>query len=101
MPGARMLKMVVMKLMAPRMDEAPARCIEKIVMSTESPGCPRTLDSGGSIVHPAPAPLPRKAENSSRPKEGRSSQQMSLFIHGTDMYHARIINGTTQAPNTP
>ena len=25
MPGARMLKMVVMKLMAPRIDEAPAR----------------------------------------------------------------------------
>src|SRR5262249_37912460 len=26
MPGARMLKMAVMKLMAPRMEEAPARC---------------------------------------------------------------------------
>ena len=25
MPGARMLKIVVMKLMAPRIDEAPAR----------------------------------------------------------------------------
>jgi hypothetical protein len=25
-PGARMLKMVVMKLIAPRIDEAPARC---------------------------------------------------------------------------
>ena len=25
MPGARMLKMVVMKLMAPRIDDAPAR----------------------------------------------------------------------------
>ena len=38
MPGARMLKMVVMKLIAPRIDEAPARCIEKIAMSTDSPG---------------------------------------------------------------
>ncbi len=27
MPGARMLKMVVMKLMAPRIDETPARCM--------------------------------------------------------------------------
>ena len=30
MPGARMLKMVVMKLIAPRMDEIPATCSAKI-----------------------------------------------------------------------
>ena len=30
MPGARMLKMVVMKLMAPRIDEAPARWTDKM-----------------------------------------------------------------------
>jgi hypothetical protein len=37
MPGARMLKMVVMKLIAPRIDEAPARWSEKIAMSTGGP----------------------------------------------------------------
>ena len=47
MPGARMLKIVVMKLMAPRIDEAPARCSEKIAMSTEAPGWPLPPDSGG------------------------------------------------------
>jgi hypothetical protein len=38
MPGARMLKMVVMKFAAPRMDDAPARWSEKIAMSTDMPG---------------------------------------------------------------
>ncbi len=45
MPGARMLKMVVMKLTAPKMDAAPARCSEKIAMSTAGPGDP-LVDSG-------------------------------------------------------
>ncbi len=45
MPGARMLKMVVMKLMAPRIDEAPARCSERIAKSTAGPLWP-VVDSG-------------------------------------------------------
>ena len=40
MPGARMLKMVVMKLIAPRIDEAPAMCSEKIAKSIAGPGEP-------------------------------------------------------------
>ena len=47
MPGARMLKIVVMKLIAPMIDEAPARCIEKISMSIAGPGDPAGPDSGG------------------------------------------------------
>jgi hypothetical protein len=38
MPGARMLKIVVMKLMAPRIDEAPARWIDRMAKSTAGPG---------------------------------------------------------------
>jgi len=41
-----MLKMVVMKLMAPRIDDAPARCSEKIARSTAGPGWP-VVDSVG------------------------------------------------------
>ena len=41
MPGARMLKIVVMKLMAPRIDEAPARCSDRIAKSTAGPGMAR------------------------------------------------------------
>ena len=45
MPGARMLKMVVMKLMAPRIDEAPPRCRAKIAKSIAGPGVP-LVESG-------------------------------------------------------
>ena len=45
MPGARMLKMVVMKLIAPRIEAAPARWSEKITMSTAGPDEP-DVESG-------------------------------------------------------
>lgn len=34
-----MLMIVVIKLIAPRMEEIPAKWSEKIVRSTEAPGC--------------------------------------------------------------
>jgi len=40
-----MLKMVVMKLMAPRIEEAPARCSDRIAKSTAPPGWP-SVESG-------------------------------------------------------
>ena len=45
MPGARMLRIVVMKLMAPRIDDAPAMCSEKIAKSMAGPGEP-AVESG-------------------------------------------------------
>lgn len=36
-PCHRMLMTVVMKLMAPKIDDAPARCREKIAKSTDGP----------------------------------------------------------------
>ena len=47
MPGVRMLKIVVMKFAAPRIDETPARCSEKIARSIDMPGVPADEDSGG------------------------------------------------------
>ncbi len=46
-PGVRMLKIVVMKFAAPRIDDAPARCSEKIAKSIDIPGVPADDDSGG------------------------------------------------------
>ena len=46
MPGARMLKMVVMKLIAPRIEDAPAMCSDRIAKSMAGPGWPE-VDSGG------------------------------------------------------
>lgn len=42
-----MLMIVVMKLMAPRIDETPARWREKIVRSTDAPAWARLPASGG------------------------------------------------------
>lgn len=39
MAGGFILIIVVIKLIAPRIEEMPARCSEKIVRSTEAPGC--------------------------------------------------------------
>lgn len=38
---------VVMKLMAPRIEEIPAKCKEKIVKSTDAPAWARLLARGG------------------------------------------------------
>lgn len=47
MAGGFMLIMVVIKLMAPRIEETPARCREKMVKSTEAPACARFPARGG------------------------------------------------------
>jgi len=38
-PGARLLKIVAIKLIAPIIDEAPERCRLKIARSTDGPEC--------------------------------------------------------------
>src|SRR3546814_11067994 len=85
MPGARMFKMVVMKLMAPRMEDAPARCIESITMSTAGPGEP-LVESGGTSVQHVPAPKPdppgTRVEPINRRHAGTSNQQEVLFKIG-------------------
>jgi len=48
---------VVIKLIPPIIEEAPARCRAKITQSTQAPGCPVTLETGGYTVHLQPAPL--------------------------------------------
>ena len=45
--GGFMLMIVVIKLIAPRMDEAPARWSEKMARSTEAPVWARFPASGG------------------------------------------------------
>ncbi len=47
MPGARMFRMVAMKLMAPSSEEIPARCNEKSEKSVATPGEYWALSSGG------------------------------------------------------
>src|SRR5258708_30553086 len=51
-PGARMLKLVVIILMEPTIEDAPERGIARIAMSTAASGCPM-VDHGGLRVQPA------------------------------------------------
>lgn len=69
-PGERILIIVVIKLIAPKIDEIPAKWREKIAMSTEAPEWEIFAESGGYTVHPVPAPLSTKEELINKNKEG-------------------------------
>lgn len=92
---------VVMKLIAPRIDETPAKCNEKITRSTEAPACARFAASGGYTVQPVPAPASTPEEASRSSREGGRSQKLMLFIRGKAMSGAPIIRGTSQLPKPP
>lgn len=96
-----MLIAVVMKLIAPRIEEIPARCSEKIARSTEAPAWARLPASGGYTVHPVPAPASTVEEARRSKNDGGSSQKLILFIRGNAMSGAPIIRGTSQFPNPP
>jgi hypothetical protein len=46
-PGRRILYIVVIKFIAPKIDEIPERCKEKIAISTDGPECACSDDNGG------------------------------------------------------
>src|SRR6201990_3079274 len=105
MPGARMLKIVVMKLIAPRIDDAPARCSDRMAKSTAGPGWP-DVDSGAYMVQPAPTPFApgspsTKVEQSKSAEEAGDRQKEMLFMRGNARSGAPIISGTTQLPKPP
>lgn len=99
--GGFMLIAVVIKLIAPRIEEIPARCREKMARSTEAPACARFPARGGYTVHPVPTPASTVDEARRRRNDGGSSQKLMLFIRGNAMSGAPIIRGTSQFPNPP
>ncbi|WP_348234621.1 hypothetical protein, partial [Salmonella enterica] len=50
------LMIVVIKLIANKIEDTPARWREKIVKSTDAPAWARFPAKGGYTVHPVPAP---------------------------------------------
>lgn len=100
-PCHRILITVVMKFTAPKIDEAPARCSEKIARSTDGPACARFLDSGGYTVHPVPAPFSTAADDTRSIKDGGNNQNLMLFRRGNAISGAPSIRGNSQFPNPP
>ncbi len=100
-PGARILKIVDIKFIAPKIEEAPDKCKLKIAKSTEGPECAWTLESGGYTVQPVPAPDSTKVELNNKIKDGGNNQKLILFILGKAISGAPIIKGTNQLPNPP
>ena len=92
-PGALILNIVVIKFIAPKIDEAPARCIDNITISTAGPPCPE-VESGAYSVQPGPAPPSTKPEPTSRINEGTNNQKLRLFILGNAISGAPMSKGT-------
>lgn len=99
--GARILITVEIKLTAPRIEDAPARCKEKIPRSTEAPACAILPESGGYTVHPVPTPLSTSPLIKRRVRAGGNSQNLMLFIRGKAISGAPSIKGTNQLPKPP
>lgn len=100
-PWGRILITVVMKFTAPKIEETPAKCKEKIPKSTEAPAWAIAADSGGYTVHPVPTPLSTIPLVRRRVNEGGKSQNLILFIRGNAISGAPNIRGTNQFPNPP
>jgi len=100
-PLHRMLTTVVIKLIAPRIEDAPAKWREKIARSTEGPAWARFLANGGYTVQPVPAPFSTAAEETRRINEGGNSQNLILFSRGKAISGAPSIRGRSQFPKPP
>jgi len=96
-----MLIIVVMKLIAPKIDEAPAKWREKIAKSTARPSWANCLERGGYTVHPVPTPVLTIEEEARRRREGGRSQNLRLFIRGKAMSGLFNISGVNQFPKAP
>lgn len=92
---------VVIKLIAPKIEDTPARWREKIVKSTDAPAWARFPAKGGYTVHPVPAPASTMEDAKRSRNDGGSSQKLMLFIRRNAISGAPIISGTSQFPKPP
>ena len=100
-PSTRIFKTVVIKFRAPKIDETPAKCKEKIARSTEGPAWAKFPERGGYTVHPVPTPFSTAAEETSRIPAGGRSQNLILLSRGNAISGAANMRGSNQFPNPP
>ena len=96
MPGARMLRMVAMMLIAPMIELMPIMWMAKMTKATLLPPC---NDSGGYRVQPPCGPAPGMNRlDKSRVKANGRIQNDQLFMRGRAMSGAPICIGIIQLP---
>ena len=95
------LKIVVIKLIAPKILLAPERSKLKIAKSTAPPEWLVIRLNGGYTVQPVPAPTSTNALLKSNNRDGGNNQKLILFKRGNAISGAPIIIGTNQFPNPP
>jgi len=100
-PPCRKFIIVVIKLIAPPIEDAPAKCKLKIAKSTDGPVCVFTEANGGYTVQPVPAPNSGKLEVNNKINAGGNNQKLKLFSLGKAMSGAPNITGTIQLPKPP
>ena len=100
-PLARIFKIVVIKFIAPEIEDTPAKCRLNIAISTDGPECVVAPDRGGYTVHPVPTPPSTRLDKISNISAGGSNQKLKLFSLGNAMSTAPIIIGTNQLPKPP
>jgi len=93
MPGARSLKVVVRKLIEPRIELVPSRI--RPSTSRSMPWSAVLVESGAYIVHPTGAP-PKANDERIRTAPGGMSQKPSALMRGKAMSAAPICSGTTK-----
>jgi hypothetical protein len=91
----------VIKLIAPKIEEIPAKCREKIVRSTDVLLWKLSLDNGGYTVQPVPAPVSVNEDIISREIDGGNNQNLILLSRGNAMSILPNIIGTSQFPKPP
>ena len=73
-PKARILKIVVIILIAPSREETPAKCKLNIANSTAAEEWLCKALNGGYTVHPVPTPISTRDEESNNSKEGGNNR---------------------------
>ena len=78
--------MVTIKLIAPAIDEIPAKCKLNIAQSTPAPECANTPLKGGYTVQPVPTPDSIQLDNNNKNNAGLGGHAIGLSVEvGTTM----------------
>jgi len=97
----RIFRIVIIKFNELMIEDAPARCKDKIAKSTDAPEWEIWFDRGGYTVQPVPLPWALNIEEMRRVKEEINNQNLILFIRGNAISGVVIISGINQLPNPP